>query len=98
MLREAGAKEGKSASEECSVEVGASVEATKAIFAAARGELQYLVNLRTRGADLTLADYDGRTAAHLAASNGHLDVLKYLNSQHGKSSVLEPKDRFNNTR
>jgi glutaminase len=95
LLREAGGKTGTSSASESntSFEVGGS-DSAKAIWAASRGDLNQLVSLRVAGVDLNLADYDGRTAAHLAASNGHDDVLRYINSQHGLSSVLEPKDRF----
>jgi len=37
-----------------------------------------MIQLRARDVDLTLADYDGRTAAHLAASNGYEAILRYL--------------------
>lgn len=31
-----------------------------------------------QGVDLSLTDYDGRTALHLAASEGHTHVIKFL--------------------
>jgi glutaminase len=31
-----------------------------------------------RDIDLNIADYDGRTALHLAAAEGHFDAVKFL--------------------
>ena len=43
------------------------------------------------GMDLSCADYDGRTALHLAAAEGQLTVVKVLLEQVGVP--LEPRDR-----
>ena len=45
--------------------------------------------------DFNIADYDQRSPIHLAASNGHLAIVKYLFA-HGVKNV-NPLDRFNNT-
>lgn len=45
--------------------------------------------------DLDAGDYDGRTPLHLAASEGHLDILKQL-VRHGLKDV-NPTDRWGNT-
>ena len=45
-------------------------------------------------ADLEAADYDKRTIAHLAASEGHIDMLKYLIEHTDFDFTL--KDRWGN--
>ena len=44
--------------------------------------------------DITLSDYDGRTALHLAACEGHLECVQFLLEQCGVPS--NPKDRWGN--
>ena len=47
--------------------------------------------LAMSGTDMSLADYDGRTALHLAAAEGHRNCVKFLLE---KCAVpLYPKDR-----
>ncbi len=44
--------------------------------------------------NLSIADYDGRTPLHVACSEGHLELVRYLLS-HGAS--VHVRDRFNHT-
>ncbi|MCG8417356.1 MAG: ankyrin repeat domain-containing protein [Proteobacteria bacterium] len=41
------------------------------------------------GADLNAADYDGRTALHLAAAEGRLDVVAYLLNRGARVNVID---------
>lgn len=58
-----------------------SQEAPHIIFAASTGDIDELVKMSLTGMNFELGDYDRRTALHLAASNNHLHIVKYLRSQ-----------------
>ena len=61
---------------------------------ASEGKLEDLQKIALEGTDLCLGDYDGRTAIHLATSNGHKEVVEFLISQ---GINLKVKDRYGNT-
>lgn len=68
------------------------------IFAAGYGDLDDIMKLNARGMDLSVADYDRRTALHLAASEGHLNVVQYLVNYYKKNNLsLSPTDRWGGT-
>eukprot|EP01125_Pyxidicula_operculata_P020883 TRINITY_DN784_c0_g1_i2.p2 TRINITY_DN784_c0_g1~~TRINITY_DN784_c0_g1_i2.p2 ORF type:complete len:862 (-),score=247.40 TRINITY_DN784_c0_g1_i2:168-2753(-) len=58
------------------------------------GCLRVLKIIAARVPDLSSADYDGRTALHLAACENHLDIVNYLLA-YGADPTK--KDRYNNT-
>eukprot|EP00040_Diaphanoeca_grandis_P020895 m.111127 g.111127 ORF g.111127 m.111127 type:complete len:1046 (-) comp28098_c0_seq2:151-3288(-) len=60
-----------------------------------QGDVQSLAGLLKNGARVNATDYDGRTALHLAAAEGHTDVVKFLLDKHGANIQL--KDRFGHT-
>jgi glutaminase len=53
---------------------------------------------QTPGGDYIICkgNYDGRTALHLAASEGHLSIVQYL-IESGCFIDIIPKDRWGNT-
>ncbi len=55
-------------------------------FAAYDGDLLLIQTLHILGWKVNAYDYDGRTALGIAASEGHLDVVKYLVS-HGANPL-----------
>lgn len=64
------------------------------IWAASLGDLTEVTRLTATGVNLNEADYDGRTALHLAASEGHTDIIRYLLD---KKVDINPIDRWGNT-
>lgn len=46
--------------------------------AASKGDLALVTNLVTKGASVNAADYDGRSALHLAAAEGHDKIVQFL--------------------
>ncbi|XP_043118230.1 60 kDa lysophospholipase-like [Puntigrus tetrazona] len=67
---------------------------TLACSAAKNGDTETLEAIRKMGTDLNKADYDGRTPLHIAACEGHLNVVEYLLS---KRATVYSKDRFGDT-
>lgn len=61
---------------------------------AAEGNKTGLENEAQQGGDLGVADYDARTALHLASSEGHYETVKWLLLQGVHHT---PTDRFGNT-
>uniref|UniRef100_A0AC34QCD3 Glutaminase n=1 Tax=Panagrolaimus sp. JU765 TaxID=591449 RepID=A0AC34QCD3_9BILA len=65
------------------------------LFAAKAGDLNTIRRMYMQGVDLSLFDYDRRTALHLAASEGHAEVVKFLLNT--AKVRPDPKDRWNRT-
>jgi glutaminase len=63
-------------------------------WAASEGDVQGIRRLVVQGADLDAADYDGRTALHLAASEGRDEIVEHL-LRRGVNP--RPVDRWGNT-
>lgn len=64
------------------------------LFAACDNDINTLQTMIMKDIDLDISDYDKRTALHVAASEGHLEAVKYLVENGANPKVL---DRFKNT-
>ncbi|MGF1545444.1 MAG: glutaminase A [Parvularculaceae bacterium] len=69
-------------------------DATRLCAAAARGDVGEIRRLVAVGVDVDVADYDRRTAMHLAASEGRTAVVDFLIAQ---GADAFPKDRWGAT-
>jgi len=74
------------------------------LTAASTGDLTQIRRLKAEGLDLTVGDYDARTALHLAATEGQHKVVKYLLAQFetvdavcSDGELLLKKDRWGST-
>ncbi|KAJ8399152.1 hypothetical protein AAFF_G00415310 [Aldrovandia affinis] len=67
---------------------------TLACAASKIGDLEALDAIREMGSNLSMEDYDGRTPLHIAACEGHLNVVQYLLSQ---GATVYAKDRYGDT-
>lgn len=65
------------------------------LFSAASGDVTAMRRHRLSGMDMTLSDYDGRTALHLCAAEGHMECVQFLLEQ--CNVPHNPKDRWGNT-
>ena len=79
---------------EDSGEVKAALEPILLCACANLGDLEQIKAMHNNGANLESADYDGRTALHLAASEGHLHIINDLVAQ---NINLNPVDRWGGT-
>ncbi|XP_070540566.1 glutaminase kidney isoform, mitochondrial-like isoform X2 [Ptychodera flava] len=53
-------------------------EVVNLLFSAANGDVTAIRRYAVQGMNMSQADYDGRTALHLGAAEGHLDVVMFL--------------------
>lgn len=64
------------------------------LFMACRGDTMGVQDLLNEGIDVNSIDLDGRTALHIAACEGHVDVVKLLLS---RKANIDARDRWGST-
>lgn len=62
------------------------------LYAAAAGDISALRRYRMLEMDMGAGDYDGRTALHLSAAEGHVNVVEFL--LNSCEVPVDPKDRW----
>ncbi|KAG7468847.1 hypothetical protein JOB18_024505 [Solea senegalensis] len=62
------------------------------LLAAFKGDLQSLRRYFLSGVDVNAVDYDGRSALHVAAAEGHTEVIRFLLENAGANPAL--RDRW----
>jgi glutaminase len=65
------------------------------LFSAANGDVSAMRRYWMEGLDMSLGDYDGRTALHLAAAEGRKACVQFLLEKCGVSHL--PRDRWHGT-
>jgi len=58
------------------------------LFAASNGDISAVKRHWLGGQDMNGADYDNRTALHLAAAEGHFDIVRFL-AETAKASTIK---------
>ncbi|MBA0768384.1 hypothetical protein Gotri_017186, partial [Gossypium trilobum] len=64
------------------------------LFMACRGDTKGVEDLLNEGMDVNGIDLDGRTALHVAACEGHVEVVKLLLS---RNANIDARDRWGST-
>jgi glutaminase len=75
-------------------------EISRLLEAASSGNLVALMPMASAGTNMYVADYDKRTAVHVAAMNGHATVLEFLISnapEDERADIINAKDRWDST-
>ena len=72
----------------------------KILLATSKGDIRTVEEIVTENnVDLTQGDYDNRTPLHLACSEGHEQLVRFIVEYNKKlpSDWINKKDRFNNS-
>lgn len=64
------------------------------LFMACRGDVRGVEGLLNEGIDVNSINLDGRTALHIAASEGHVGVVKLLLT---REANIDTRDRWGST-